>query len=150
MKTLLAMLEPDPDQRASSVEEAMQRGAWPEPAPRGVVAWLGLLIARLYAMWRSFRTRRGQAATMGNVQYARIRPSPGEEVLRAVRSVTPEQAQAEAMRSAARGEAPDEEEDAEEWADRRAKEEADRWEPPEAWVTAEAAQEERRRRRAKR
>lgn len=54
-----------------------------------------------------------------------------DDPLRHVRAVTPEQAQREAMRAA---ELHDEDvEDAEAWADRRATEEAERWEPPDAW-----------------
>ncbi|GAC1534001.1 MAG: hypothetical protein NVS3B10_27990 [Polyangiales bacterium] len=72
----------------------------------------------------------------------------GDHILHGVRVVTPEQAQLEAIRAAERHGV----EDAEEWAARRASEEADRWEPPEAWVEREEREQreedERRERQA--
>ena len=62
-----------------------------------------------------------------DAEAARIRIA-GEDILRSVRAVTPEQAQQEAIRAAERAGL----DEAEEWADRRATEEAERWEPPEA------------------
>ena len=65
------------------------------------------------------------------------------DVLRQVRSLTPEQAQREAMRRAElRGD-----DDPEAWAERVATEEAERWEPPEAWVEREAREEEEAKKR---
>ena len=63
-----------------------------------------------------------------DAEAARVRIA-GEDILRSVRAVTPEQAQAEAIRAVERRGG----DSAEEWADRRATEEAERWEPPEAW-----------------
>ena len=59
----------------------------------------------------------------------RVRVAGGDDPLRHVRAVTPEQAQREAIRAASRGD-PDDLGDAEAWADRKATEEAERWEPP--------------------
>ena len=78
-----------------------------------------------------------------DAEAARVRIA-GADILRSVRAVTPEQAQADAIRAAEhRGL-----EAAEEWADRRATEEAERWEPPEAW--REREEEEAKRKAAKR
>jgi hypothetical protein len=63
-----------------------------------------------------------------------------DHILHGVRAVTPEQAQDEAMRAAQR----DDLEDAEEWAARRAQAEADKWEPPEAWLEREEEEERQR------
>jgi hypothetical protein len=63
-------------------------------------------------------------------------PRTEDDILRHVRAVTPEQAQREAIRIADLREQRDGE-DAEVWADRRATEDAERWEPPEAWVERE-------------
>jgi hypothetical protein len=63
-----------------------------------------------------------------------------DHILHGVRAVTPEQAQHEAMRAAEREGL----EDAEEWAARRAQVEADKWEPPEAWLEREEEQEKRK------
>ena len=236
VRTLEAMLDPDPDTRASSVAEAIARGGGggdaagarttstrpppprhsrdsrdsrdsrreeraarrarrrtgPTPFPLRIVAWLGLLVARL-AVWlavgivvplvlsllslalgkalqrasdacRHAASRAGAAMDRASRRMAgedadepdiadRRRVRIGEDdVLGHVRAVTPEQAQREAMRAAER----DDPEDAEEWAARRAKEEADRWEPPEAWLEreererAERAEQEERERGAKR
>jgi hypothetical protein len=218
VRTLEAMLDPDPDTRASSVAEAIARGGGGEvasasasartstrpsrrarreeraarralrrtgrtPFPLRVFGWLGLMVAQL-AVWlavgivvplvlsllslafgkglrRASEACRGAASRAGGamrrasrrfagedeiepntaeerrVRIARSQPPAriigDDDVLARVRAVTPEQAQHEAMRAAER----DDPEDAEEWAARRAKEEADRWEPPEAWLERE-------------
>jgi len=76
-------------------------------------------------------------------------PEPAEEhrvriddddLLRSVRAVSPEEAQLEAIRVAERNGV----EDAEDWAARKAQEEADRWEPPEAWREREEEEERER------
>jgi hypothetical protein len=209
VRTLEAMLDPDPDTRASSIAEAIARGGGgdaasasasasartstrPPPArharrahraarrelrrtrrtpfPLRVFGWLGLMVARL-AVWlavgivvplmlsllslalgkglqRASDACRGAASRAGSAMQRASRRFAGEDdmapdaparivgdddVLARVRAVTPEQAQREAMRAAER----DDPEDAEEWAARRAREEADRWEPPEAWLERE-------------
>jgi hypothetical protein len=213
VRTLEAMLDPDPDTRASSVAEALSRGGAAAPSTRStpppsrrdarrarrggrdrsrrrspfplrVVAWLGLLVARLVvwlvvgiavplvlallsmafgkALQRASNACRGAASRAGSAMERASRRIAGEDaaepetaeehpvriaeddVLRSVRAVSPEQAQREAIRAAER----DDVEDAEEWAARRAKEEADRWEPPEAW--REREEEEERERQAAR
>jgi hypothetical protein len=78
-----------------------------------------------------------------DAEAARVRIA-GEDILRSVRAVTPEQAQREAIRAAERSGRSD----AEEWAARVATEEAERWEPPEAW--REREEEEAKRKAAKR
>ena len=202
VRTLEAMLDPDPDTRASSVAEAIARGGGgvdaasasvsprrstrPPPSrharrralrasrrtpfPLRVFGWLGLMVARL-AVWlavgivvplllsllslafgkglqRASDACRGAASRAGSAMQRASRRLAGEDeiepdtaprgigdddVLARVRAVTPEQAQREAMRAAER----DDPEDAEDWAGRRAREEADRWEPPEAWLERE-------------
>jgi hypothetical protein len=220
VRTLEAMLDPDPDTRASSIAEAIARGGGGDaasasvsartstrpppsrharreeraarralrqtrrtPFPLRVFGWLGLMVARL-AVWlavgivvplvlsllslalgkglqRASDACRGAASRAGSamqrasrrlagedeiepdtaeerrVRIVRSRPPAriigDDDVLARVRAVTPEQAQREAMRAAER----DDPEDAEEWAARRAQEEADRWEPPEAWLERE-------------
>jgi len=212
VRTLGAMLDPDPDTRASSIEEALARGgprapsARPEPvrserrserasrrSPRGarasfpmrVFGWLGLLVARLVvwasvgvvvpllltllsfvlgrrlrdaarachdaaaraeaSMARSSKRLAGEDAhdqdhaLDDDAENARIRIA-GEDILRSVRAVTPEQAQQEAIRAAERRGA----DAAEAWADKRATEEAERWEPPEAWREREEAEAKRK------
>ena len=218
VRTLRAMLDPDPDTRASSIAEALARGGGsrrsserPEPPrsvrpsnaerradakaeraarraerkterrgrrqgrlpfPLRVFGWLGLLVARvvvwvavgtlvpLFLTLLSFLFGRRladagsachAAATRAEASLARVaerlageEEAPldldddaeaarvriaGEDILRSVRAVTPEQAQAEAIRAVERRGV----DSAEEWADRRATEEAERWEPPEAW-----------------
>ena len=217
VRTLEAMLDPDPDTRASSIAEALARGgvaapsvrpaatsAPPPSPPRSrrdarrarragrervrrrspfpvrVSAWLGLLVARIVvwlvvgitvplvlallslafgkALQRASNACRRAASRAGSAMGRASRRIAGDDagdpetaderrvriaeddVLRSVRAVSPEEAQREAIRAAER----DEVEDAEEWAARRAKEEADRWEPPEAWLEREEEEERER------
>jgi hypothetical protein len=215
VRTLEAMLDPDPDTRAASVAEAIRRGGGSErrartsertskrksrhgrrsrgarraPFAMRVIAWLSLLVARLAvwlavgvivpliltilslvfgralsraarachraanravaAMWRSSQRVAGEEPerddedeTDEDEEAPRVRVAgDGDDLLRRVRAVTPEQAQDEAMRAAAQRE----DIDAEEWAARTAAYEADRWEPPEAWREREAAEEKAKR-----
>jgi hypothetical protein len=138
VRTLAAMLDPDPDTRASSIAEALARGGGPRPAstPARVLGWLWLLVARV-AAWASVGLKRlaggkDEPEHHDDAESERVRIA-GEDILRSVRAVTPEQAQAEAIRAAERRGL----DEAEAWADRRATEEAERWEPPEAWVERE-------------
>ncbi len=228
VRTLAAMLDPDPDTRASSVAEAIARGGGGDlpsdrsrtpstrppqrrsrrderndarrarregprrfghrsPFPVRVVAWLGLLVARLVvwlalgitvplvlallsiafgkALQRASNACREAASRAGSAMSRAARrisaedvdepepePEPGAEaavedrrvrldaIYRRVRVVTPEEAQREAMRAAELADP----EDAEEWAARRAQEEADRWEPPEAWRERDEREERER------
>jgi hypothetical protein len=214
VRTLEAMLDPDPDTRASSIAEALTRGgaspeqkAEREPERRSrkahrksrrarrarderdtpfavrVVVWLALLVARV-AVWlavgivvpllltvlsfvfgtglrRAARAchdaaNRAVAAMARSSQRvageepdeaepaARVRVDGGNDVLRRVRAVSPEEAQNEAIQAAELRD----EEDAEEWAARTAAEEADRWEPPEAWREREEEQQEKEKKRS--
>lgn len=143
VRTLEAMLDPDPDARASSIADAMSRGGPGAPPPIDIdidtyptlahsrsVWWA---IVHLFASMLRRATgvlRRAPAAEAEGKQRRRV----ADDVLRSVRAVSPEQAQREAIRAAElRGQG-----DAEAWADQRATKEAEQWEPPEAWVKAEA------------
>jgi hypothetical protein len=203
VRTLEAMLAPDPDHRASSIAEALARGgsvaasdaerradrkarkaarkarraraAESLPFPVRVAGWLGLLVARMVvfalvgiavplllqllslafgaglrraadacsrgaaragaAMSRSASKLAGEDVEEHEAP-ARVRVARGDDPLRSVRAVTPEQAQEEAIRAAERRAEEAGEEDAESWADRRATEEAERW----AWEEREQAE----------
>ena len=150
VRTLGAMLDPDPDSRASSIEEALARGGPRAPSTRRdpamplapfasrVLAWLGRLLAALVSMLRPAKKLAAVDPTEA-AEAARVRIA-GEDILRSVRAVTPEQAQQEAIRAAERRG----EDAAEAWADKRATEEAERWEPPEAWREREEAEAKRK------
>ncbi|MDB5212839.1 MAG: Serine/threonine kinase [Myxococcaceae bacterium] len=227
VRTLEAMLDPDPDTRASSVAEAIARGGGggdrpldpartsstrppprrsrrderderddarrarragrhrSAPFPLRVVAWLGLLLARMVvwlvvgitiplvlsllslafgkALQRASDACRRASSRAGSAMNRATRRMAGEDdresetgeerrvriaevdVLRRIRAVTPEQAQREAMLVAERNDP----EDAEEWAARKAAEEADLWEPPQAWLEREQREREEEAERAR-
>jgi len=221
VRTLQAMLEPDPDQRASSVREALARGGQRSggpardseapakrttrpprepraPSPRSArrrartpfvfrtVAVLAFFVAQLVvamtvglvvpvlltilallfgaplrraaaacqeASKRASKALERRADRLGSNpendepnEASRVRVADEDDVLRHVRAVTPEQAQRDAIRAAR---LQGDEDDAEAWADRRAREEADQWTPPDAWREREE-REEREQAEAKR
>jgi hypothetical protein len=157
VRTLEAMLEPDPERRAATVAAALARGAEVRasrpPAARpvrealpdaegeavagGFVAWLVQLLRFLGALLQG----RGLRARTRDPELPRARATR-DDVLRGVRVVSPEQAQADAMRRVRMTQA-----EAEAWADEVATREAEQWEPPEAWQEEDRKNEEKRRRR---
>jgi len=137
VRALEAMLEPDPERRAPTIAAALARAEAPRsrppsrPAPDAplpspplassppaVVAWLTALLRFIAHLLR------GRPPPETNAPARAKR----DDVLRGVRVVSPQQAQAEAMRRAPMTDA-----EAEAWADEMATREAEKWEPPEAW-----------------
>jgi hypothetical protein len=183
VRALEAMLEPDPDQRASSIAEALERGGAGAPVVARTAARLGIFVAQL-VVWvtvglaapvvlialslifggalrraaaacfeasKRANARMARAASFDGAARASVhdparRDEPGaararvkaDDVLRRVRSLTPEEAQQEAIRRVGMSDA-----EAEAWADEVATREAERWEPPEAWQDDAAAKKRR-------
>ncbi len=176
VRTLEAMLAPDPDRRASSIDDALAQGrsrrareAKSEPPPprksetrskqerkerraekraekksrrrrKRAEGHAPFFLARFFA-WFVKVFFGVQPKDAGDTEVPRVRVAPPGDILRRVRSVTPEQAQEDAIRAADLDDAA-----AEAWADERATREAEEWEPPEAWREAE----EQKKKKAKR
>ena len=151
VRTLEAMLEPDPERRAPTIAAALALGGTSRPpppkkttplplppraspsSPPVIVSWLTALLRFIAQLLGGRPLPEPSAPTRAK----------RDDVLRGVRVVSPQQAQAEAMRCAPMTEA-----EAEAWADEMATREAEQWGtaggvarrgPQEAWTLTRRA-----------